>query len=67
MSEAIQNIPIAHIRPSPLNPRKHWSEGTVGQLAESIKQVGVQQPIVVRQVDSGYEAVFGHRRHRRLA
>jgi ParB/RepB/Spo0J family partition protein len=43
-----QMIPLASIDPSPTNPRKHFDEAELDKLADSIKAVGVLQPIVVR-------------------
>jgi ParB/RepB/Spo0J family partition protein len=63
-------IPVDHIEESPFNPRKHFNDATLAELAESIKHAGLQQPIKVRPIgqhDAGYllyQAVFGHRRLR---
>lgn len=63
--------PIAHalldpraIAESPFNPRKTFDPAKLAELAESIKAVGILQPILVRPVGKGFEAVFGHRRLR---
>lgn len=56
---------ISAIRPSPLNPRKHFDDGSLKELAESIKAHGILEPIVVRYSDdTGYEIVCGERRWR---
>lgn len=58
-------LPLAHITPSPMNPRKRFDEKALKELAESIKAHGVQQPIVVRPDGNKrdrYEIVVGERR-----
>jgi ParB family chromosome partitioning protein len=47
-----------------LQPRKRFDETGLGELAASIREKGVLQPIVVRRRDSGYEIVLGERRWR---
>mgnify|MGYP001167115988 CR=1 FL=1 len=60
-------IPIDEIRPNPRQPREHFDEDALVELAESIGIVGLLQPIVVRRVHDGehrYELVMGERRLR---
>ena len=57
-------LPAARTRPNPLQPRKHFDAGALQELAESIRQYGVLQPLTVRRLAGGYELVAGHRRHR---
>lgn len=52
------------IRPNPMQPRKEFHEEALQELAESIKQDGVQEPILVRKKDEHYELVSGERRVR---
>lgn len=53
------------LRPNPRNPRKSFSEKELAELADSIRQRGIVQPIVVRDIGSGrYEIVAGERRWR---
>jgi len=62
---AIINIPIDHIAPNPYQPRKEFSASSLEELAASIKEYGVLQPINVRKIgDNGYELVSGERRLR---
>ncbi len=61
---SIQSIPIARIRPNPKQPRKSFSSESLEELANSIKQHGIIQPIVVRSIEGGYELVAGERRLR---
>jgi ParB family chromosome partitioning protein len=60
----LANLPIGDIRPNPSQMRQRIDEGDLAELAESIKSLGVIQPIVVRPVEEGYELVAGERRLR---
>ncbi|MCW6662047.1 ParB/RepB/Spo0J family partition protein [Aerococcaceae bacterium NML201209] len=63
--EAVVELPLDDIRPNPYQPRKHFDEEALAELAESIKQTGVFQPVIVRQsVIKGYELIAGERRVR---
>lgn len=65
-----QNVPLECVRPSTTNPRKHFNQTALAELAESIKQHGVAQPILVRPIERAgnsivyYEIVAGERRYR---
>jgi ParB family chromosome partitioning protein len=61
------HLPIEHIRANPFQPRRHFSEEDLGELAASIKSVGLIQPITVRVMNDGYELVVGERRLRAAA
>ena len=52
------------IRPNPFQPRLHFDPVKLAELAESIKEHGVLQPLIVRRRDDGYELVSGERRWR---
>lgn len=60
----IVEIPLAEIRPSPLQPRKRFDDKTLDELASSIRAQGVLSPVIVRQAPGGYELVAGERRVR---
>jgi ParB family chromosome partitioning protein len=61
----IQMIPIAQIQPNPDQPRRHFDEAAIDELAESLKQRGLIQPLVVRPIGHGvYQIVAGERRWR---
>ena len=63
--EEVIDIPLKELRPNPYQPRKTFDEGSLEELAESIKQSGVFQPIIVRQSSvKGYEIIAGERRFR---
>jgi ParB family chromosome partitioning protein len=58
-------VPIEQITPNPDQPRKRFESGDLDDLAASIKEKGVIQPLIVRQrEDSSYEIVAGERRWR---
>lgn len=59
-------IPIDKIKPGPLNPRQSFSPGELEELANSIREKGLVQPLVVRPMQDGihYEIVAGERRWR---
>ena len=60
-----EEIAVTAITPNPRQPRRSFDEDTLDELAESIRQVGLLQPVVVRAVGSGrYELVMGERRWR---
>ena len=64
---AQRKVPIEFLKPNPRNPRRAFSEAELGELADSIKQHGVIQPIVVRPVKGAqdrYEIIAGERRWR---
>jgi ParB family chromosome partitioning protein len=57
-------IPIERIKANPMQPRTHFAEAELSELVDSISQIGVLQPIVVRESNSGYELIMGERRWR---
>jgi len=61
---ALTELPISTIRPNPQQPREHFDEEALASLAESIREVGVLQPVLVRATDEGYELIAGERRWR---
>ena len=63
-ADGVQSIAIARIRANPLQPRKNFDEDSLGELAASIAEHGVIQPILVRRVDDGFEIIAGERRWR---
>ncbi|MGB1967503.1 MAG: ParB/RepB/Spo0J family partition protein [Litorivicinaceae bacterium] len=60
----IINIGVEKIVPNPFQPRIRFNEIELDELADSIRQHGVMQPIVVRQNSGGYELIAGERRWR---
>ncbi|GAY20592.1 ParB/RepB/Spo0J family partition protein [Sphingobium fuliginis ATCC 27551] len=63
-TKAIQSIEVALIQPHPEQPRRHFDEGALQELADSIGKRGVIQPIIVRPHGGGFQIVAGERRWR---
>lgn len=57
-------VALSSIRPNPMQPRQQFREEAVAELAESIRQKGILQPLLVRQNGDVYELVAGERRLR---
>lgn len=62
--EHVLEIPVADIRPNPYQPRKEFESSAIEELAQSIKEHGIIQPLIVRKSIKGYELVAGERRLR---
>jgi ParB family transcriptional regulator, chromosome partitioning protein len=60
----IASIPVANIQPNPDQPRRHFPEEALAELAASIAKHGIIQPIVVRPYAAGYQIIAGERRWR---
>ena len=63
-SKRLVEVNVASIHPNPYQPRATFDEESIAELAQSIQQVGLLQPLLVRKVDEGYELVAGERRLR---
>jgi ParB family transcriptional regulator, chromosome partitioning protein len=59
-----EELPASAIRPSARQPRRSFPEASIKELAASIREVGILQPLVVRSTDSGFELIAGERRLR---
>lgn len=57
-------IELKKIQPNRLNPRLEFSKAGLDELSDSIKQVGLLEPLILRPRDEGYEVVVGERRYR---
>jgi len=57
-------LKIAEIQPNPFQPRRYFDPTMLQELAESIKEYGVMQPVLVRMVDEKYQLISGERRFR---
>ena len=60
----VRRVQIESVIPSPLQPRKHFTEGNIDELLESIRQHGIIQPLIVRNVKGKLELIAGERRWR---
>lgn len=64
----IQNVPLEKLRPNPFQPRRLFKDDSLSDLAQSIREIGFIQPILVRESpDGSYEIVAGERRWRAAA
>ncbi len=62
--DGVVNVKISKVEPNREQPRKNFDEDALQELAESIKQFGVLQPILVQERDDYYEIIAGERRWR---
>ena len=64
-SSSINEVPLSKIQPNPDKPRRVFDEEALHELAVSIKQLGVIQPITLRKIDDeNYQIIAGERRYR---
>ena len=61
-NEEIVELPISELRSNPYQPRKNFDETALQELATSIKEHGVFQPVIVKKSIKGYEIIAGERR-----
>jgi ParB family transcriptional regulator, chromosome partitioning protein len=62
--ERVRRVPLNRIQPSALQPRKQFSEESLRELADSIREQGVVQPLIVRERNGFFELIAGERRWR---
>ena len=62
--ERVEKVPLDRLTPSPLQPRKNFAEEALDELKESIRQHGIIQPLIVREVGGKLELIAGERRFR---
>jgi ParB family transcriptional regulator, chromosome partitioning protein len=62
--ERVEHVMLDRIQPCPFQPRKDFSPETLRELADSIKEQGIVQPLIVRARDGHYELIAGERRWR---
>lgn len=60
----VRDIEVARIYPNPNQPRTHFDEAAIDELADSIRERGVISPILVREIEGGYQLIAGERRWR---
>jgi len=61
----LRTLPVEHLRPGKYQPRHHFDQTAIDDLAQSIKEKGIIQPLVVRQLaENSYEIIAGERRWR---
>lgn len=59
-----EDLPLEQLQPSPLNPRKRFDQAKLEELAQSILELGILEPLIVRPMGDHYEIVAGERRYR---
>ena len=64
LSSRVRWLGVGEIRPNPRQPRRHFDEKALEELAESIRAYGILQPLTVRRGERGYELIAGERRLR---
>lgn len=62
--ESVVALPLDELKPGPAQPRTHFDETLLAELADSIREHGILQPVLVRQRDGYFEIVAGERRCR---
>ena len=62
--ERVQEVSLASIVPSPLQPRREFAREALEELVDSIRQRGIIQPLIVRQIGGQFELIAGERRWR---
>ncbi|HSM69508.1 MAG TPA: ParB/RepB/Spo0J family partition protein, partial [Xanthomonadales bacterium] len=60
----LRQVPLDRIRPGPFQPRSVFEPESLSELADSIREQGVIQPLMVRPVGDGFEIIAGERRWR---
>lgn len=63
-NEQIELLPVARLMPDPNQPRRHFDESALADLAGSIKQHGIVQPLIVAKSGSQFVIIAGERRYR---
>lgn len=63
-TEQVTLLEISAVRPNPSQPRKNFADDKIRELSESIKEMGIIQPLIVRKTADGYELIAGERRLR---
>lgn len=61
---AVVDLPLARVAPNPHQPRRHWDDAGLEELAASIREHGVLQPVLVTETLNGYQLIAGERRVR---
>src|SRR5512147_2953121 len=59
-----RTVALDQIAPNPMQPRQEFDPQAMAELADSLKQNGLMQPLVVRKSESGFSIIAGERRYR---
>lgn len=63
-ADRVRHVPLDEVRPCPFQPRKDFTQEALAELADSIREQGIVQPLIVRAKGSHYELIAGERRWR---
>jgi ParB family chromosome partitioning protein len=63
-TQGLAEIPISQIQPNPFQPRKTFNEASIEELARSVREHGIVQPLVVTRAGDKYKLIAGERRYR---
>jgi ParB family chromosome partitioning protein len=63
-TQGLAEIPISQIQPNPFQPRKTFNEASIDELARSVREHGIVQPLVVTRAGDKYKLIAGERRYR---
>lgn len=63
-ADSVERVPISKLQPDPQQPRKHFDEASLAELASSISEHGIVQPLIVAKSGGGYIIIAGERRFR---
>jgi ParB family transcriptional regulator, chromosome partitioning protein len=64
MNDTLFDLPLAQVHPDPNNPRKEFDPGELQELADSIREIGLEQPVTVRPDGDRFILIAGERRYR---
>lgn len=64
LQELVQTLKVGKLKPGKYQPRQLMDDTALNELAESIKNQGLLQPVIVREIEEGYEIIAGERRWR---
>jgi ParB family chromosome partitioning protein len=62
--EVVRRVPLPRVRPCAFQPRQHFADDALRELADSIREQGIVQPLIVRPVGDAFELIAGERRWR---
>ena len=65
--ERFAELAIEEIKPNPFQPRMRFDDQTIDELAQSIRETGIVQPVIVAPEDDHYKIIVGERRWRERA
>ncbi|WP_100486585.1 ParB/RepB/Spo0J family partition protein [Sporolactobacillus pectinivorans] len=64
LDNAVESVALSDLKPNPYQPRKQFDEEGIEELAQSIREHGIIQPLIVRKSIKGYDIIVGERRYR---